>query len=224
MNVSIHQSQYLPWAPYFKKIASSDVFVVMDDVQYQKNGVQNRNKIAGRDTDFWLTLPVSSEFGEKISEKNIVGDKWKKKHLSSLKQCYSKCPGWPEHQEFFEQLYSSSITSLNEINLSFIRYFLRYYEIEVSLVLMSGLECKGEKSDLVLDICRQTGATNYISGFGSKDYLVESDFNRSGIDILYLEAIPPTYERFKGDKLAGLSVVDFMFNADKTAVVDYLLG
>ena len=101
---------------------------------------------------------------------------------------------------------------------------MKYYEIEVSLVLMSDLECKGEKSDLVLDICKQTGATNYISGFGSKDYLVESDFNRSGIDILYLEAVPPAYERFKGDKLAGLSVVDFMFNADKTAIVDYLLG
>ena len=45
MIVSIHQPQYMPWLPYFSKIASCDTFVFLDDVQFQKNGIQNRNQL-----------------------------------------------------------------------------------------------------------------------------------------------------------------------------------
>lgn len=67
--VSIHQSQYLPWAAYFKKIAFSDTFVILDNVQFQKNGVQNRNKIRNKNGEFWITLPVNNKLDEAINEK-----------------------------------------------------------------------------------------------------------------------------------------------------------
>ena len=43
--VAIHQPQYLPWQPYFAKALASDLFVYLDTVQFQKNGVQNRNQV-----------------------------------------------------------------------------------------------------------------------------------------------------------------------------------
>ena len=58
MIVSIHQSQYLPWPAYFKKLAISDLFVILDSVQFQKNGIQNRNKLRNQEGDYWLTVPV----------------------------------------------------------------------------------------------------------------------------------------------------------------------
>ena len=45
MKVAIHQPQYHPWINYYIKIAKADIFVFLDDVQFQKNGLQNRNKI-----------------------------------------------------------------------------------------------------------------------------------------------------------------------------------
>ena len=45
MLVGIHQLHYLPWLRYFDKIARSDVFIVLDDIQFNKSGWQNRNKI-----------------------------------------------------------------------------------------------------------------------------------------------------------------------------------
>ena len=45
MIVSVHQPQYLPWLGYFDKIAKSDVFVFLDNVQYKRREFQNRNKI-----------------------------------------------------------------------------------------------------------------------------------------------------------------------------------
>ena len=43
--IAIHQSNYMPWIPYFSKISESDVFIFFDDSQYQKNVFMNRNKI-----------------------------------------------------------------------------------------------------------------------------------------------------------------------------------
>ena len=34
--ISIHQPVYLPWLGFFGKIISSDIFVILDDVQYEK--------------------------------------------------------------------------------------------------------------------------------------------------------------------------------------------
>ena len=53
--VSIHQPQYIPWPAYFDKILQSDIFVILDDVQFQKNGLQNRNQIKTPQGKAWLT-------------------------------------------------------------------------------------------------------------------------------------------------------------------------
>ena len=76
--LAMHQSQYLPWAPYFRKMALADTFVLMDNVQYQKNGMQNRNQINSSNGPLWLTVPVTGSLKETIEQKQPVSNKWKK--------------------------------------------------------------------------------------------------------------------------------------------------
>ena len=45
MIVSINQPAYLPWLGYFHRIAISDIHIVLDHVQFEKNSFVNRNKI-----------------------------------------------------------------------------------------------------------------------------------------------------------------------------------
>ena len=42
MILATHQPQYLPWIGYFDKLDRANVFVLLDNVQYKKNG---KNKI-----------------------------------------------------------------------------------------------------------------------------------------------------------------------------------
>ena len=90
MIISIHQPQYMPWLPYYSKIARSDIFVFLDNVQYQKNGLQNRNEFKNSNGRFWLTVPVSAHLGDKLNEVKIVNNGWPKKHVKSVSMNYAK--------------------------------------------------------------------------------------------------------------------------------------
>ena len=55
MKVSINQPAYLPWLGYFDRIAKSDLHVVLDHVQFEKNSMVNRNKIRTKDRIIIMT-------------------------------------------------------------------------------------------------------------------------------------------------------------------------
>ena len=57
----ISQSNYIPWKGYFDMIASVDIFVVYDEVQYTKNDWRNRNLIKTKNGLQWLTIAVKQE-------------------------------------------------------------------------------------------------------------------------------------------------------------------
>ena len=89
MIVSIHQPQYMPWLPYFSKIDKSDLFIFLDSVDFQKNGLQNRNEIKTAQGRNWLTIPVHHKSGQKIYETTMPHNvNWKKKHLQTLRSFY----------------------------------------------------------------------------------------------------------------------------------------
>src|SRR5438034_6667396 len=93
MLVSIHQPHYLPWLRYFDKIARSDLFMVLDDVQYEKNGFQNRNKIKTAQGWTYLTVPVQKPTQRSIREIEIDKQSgWCEKHQRALEMSYRKAP------------------------------------------------------------------------------------------------------------------------------------
>jgi hypothetical protein len=95
MVLGILQPGYLPWLGFFEQMYRSDIFVVYDDVQYDKNGWRNRNRIKTTQGVQWLTVPVHVKHRESPLVNDIIIDNkvnWKRKHLTSIKQNYSKAP------------------------------------------------------------------------------------------------------------------------------------
>lgn len=222
MIVSIHQSQYMPWPAYFRKIALSDIFVVMDDVQFQKNGVQNRNKIRNKNGEFWLTVPVSGNLNDKIKDKKIADKKWQKKHFQSLSQSYAKTPYWKDYCAFFNELFQGDIVKLHDVNNAFIYFVLEELDIKTKIVQMSSLNCKGEKSELVKNICLMLDAKTYLSGEGGRSYLDLDSFADSGIHIDFMASENPVYQQIHGEFIPNLSILDMLFNVNKETVRKYL--
>ena len=83
--ISIHQPVYLPWLGFFDKINHSDKFVFLDDVQYAKNGFQNRNKIRTSEGEMWLTVPTKAKSNTLLRDVKIDESiNWIKKHTNSI--------------------------------------------------------------------------------------------------------------------------------------------
>ena len=108
MILAIHQLHYLPWLRYFHKLASADTFVVLDNIQFNKNGWQNRNKIKNREGASLLSVPVLQKFAQALSEVEIDNKQpWRRKHWGSLLSAYQKAPYFKEHESFFKKVYET---------------------------------------------------------------------------------------------------------------------
>ncbi len=224
MKVAIHQSQYLPWPPYFRKIAQADCFVLMDDVQYQKNGVQNRNRIRNRQGAFWLTIPVSGSLADSISEKVCAGTRWRVKHWKSIQAAYGRSKYWSKYADGLAALYQDGYGTLGQANERFLKFFFQALEISTPIVRLSTLGVLGQKSERVLNICRHLGADIYLSGRGASAYLEPESFEQAGIRIEYMASQPPVYEQPYDDFIPGLSMIDMLMHAGPEQAIAYLGG
>lgn len=218
MIVSVHQPQYLPWIGYFHKIAHSDVFVFLDNVQYKKREFQNRNKIRAKEGSLWLTVPVITK--EKYTQKinDVLIDKtshWQKKHWQSIEMCYSKAKYFKEHYDFFKDTYEKDWDKLIDINMHVIKYILNCLEINIPVYLETDLNIEGEKTTRIINICKKLNASTYLSGVGAKDYLIEEEFVKAGIKLIYQEFKHPEYTQVYPGFESHLSFIDLLFNCGK---------
>ena len=124
--VCIRQPGYLPYIGFFKKIESSDIFVFLDDVQYEKNSFDNRNKIRTLEGHMWLTVPVYYKFGQFLNEIKIVNnEEWSRKHRKTIKLNYQKATFFTEYWNDIESILSQKWEFLLDLNIKLIEYFLK---------------------------------------------------------------------------------------------------
>jgi hypothetical protein len=216
MIVSISQPAYLPWLGYFNRIARSNVHIVLDDVQIERGtSFTNRNKIRTPNGWAWLTIPIlrgDTPEGAIINNVQIDGSHWAKKHLRSLIQSYSQTPHFANHRGWLEDFYSKHWTHLAPLLREETGYFLNALEIKTRLVFSSEMNVDGQKSDLILNLCKAVGATTYLSGPFGRHYLNASNFEDAGIGIEFHDYIHPVYSQCQVEFMSHLSVVDLLFN------------
>jgi hypothetical protein len=213
--VSIHQPAYLPWLGYFDRIAASDVFVFLDTVQFEKNSFTNRNRIKTPNGPLWLTIPVRQKghFSKSLREIEIENRQdWKRKHLRSIVQYYRDAPQFAEKFRRLVSSYGSDATHLADFCYRQLGFWLSELEIPTRVVRASELAVSGSKSDLVLALCKELGATTYLSGPLGRDYLQPDQFSAAGIEIRYQDFKHPEYPQPFGTFLPALAVVDYWMN------------
>jgi hypothetical protein len=216
MIVSIHQPQYMPWLPYYSKIARSDIFVFLDNVQYQKNGLQNRNELKNSNGRFWLTVPVSVHLGDRLNEVKIVKNGWSKKHVKSISLNYAKSSNYKYFTDYIQPIIEREFESLVDLNIKIIETVCNnYFKIDTKIVRQTDLGASGKGSKLILDICKNLGIKKYLSGPGAKNYIDENEFEENGIEIDYMDnETPAEYPQLykKQGFINDLSALDFNLN------------
>jgi hypothetical protein len=83
---------------------------------------------------------------------------------------------------------------------------------------------EGARSERLLSLCLQAGATRYLSGPAARAYLDEDLFARHGIEVAWLDYTGyPEYEQLHPPFDHHVSVVDLLVHTGGAAP-DFLLG
>jgi len=212
--IAIHQPQYLPWLGYFDKLDRSDVFCLLDTVQYKKNEFQNRNRIKTAQGWQWLTVPVTYRFPQRIDEVGVNQTvDWQRKHLQALKTHYGKAPYFGAYIARFEEFYQQSHALMVEVNVASVQLLMDLLGLERKLVLASSLQVGTEDPTMrLVEICQTLGGDTYLSGRDGAKYMDETAFRGQEIQVVYQDFEHPEYPQRHGPFEPNLSAVDLVFN------------
>ena len=223
--IAIHQSQFIPWLPYFYKLFSCEDFVILDDVQFQKNGVQNRNMIKTPQGAKWVTIPVSKSSKNSINEVFVSDKLWYKKFIKTIIELnYKKSKNFKDVYRIFENFDFNSISNLSEINKYFLTSIISLISINKKITYSSSLNIKEAKDDLVIEIIKKLGHNEYLTGKGALSYMNLNKFKNAGIKVYCLDFNYSPYNQLWNKSnlfVNNLSIVDLLFN-DLNSTYDYI--
>ncbi len=213
--VAIVQSNYIPWKGYFDIINLVDEFILYDDVQYTKNDWRNRNQLKTPNGKLWITIPVhQKKLDQKINETLVVNDIWRKKHWKTIIQNYSMAKYFDDYSELFEKLYlGSNEKLLSRINHRFLIAICGILGIKTKISSSMDYNLIEAKTERLVDLCKQAGAVEYISGPAAKGYINENMFKKEGIRLSYMDYSDyPEYNQLYPPFDHAVSIIDLIFN------------
>lgn len=222
MRVAIMQPTYLPWCGYFEMISSVDVFVLLDNVQFERSSWQHRNRVKGPSGEVLLSLPVKSanKFPQLLKDVELSNPEYDLlKHLKAIELYYSKASNYLPIIEKIRKIYSDKNLMLSEINENLIRFICQELKIKTKLVKGSELIAKGKKTELSLNQCLELNATVFYAAGGSREYVnLEDGFYANNIKVEYQNYRQPVYPQLFGDFIPQLSVIDLLFNCGQKSL------
>jgi len=223
MNVVILQPSYIPWRGYFHQIQKADLFIFYDDVQYDKHGWRNRNRIKTFQGSQWLTIPVHSKG---VVDQNIPINQvkiswstdWNEKHWKAIQQAYSKAPYFHQYAPLLEGFFLRKPEFLADFTIETTITLARQLGIDKTQFLRSSqLNISGIRTDRLIQILKFVGATHYISGPSARDYIETEKFDAAGISLEYINYVYPEYPQLYPPFDQNVSIIDLLFMAGPDA-------
>jgi hypothetical protein len=224
MIVAAHQPHYLPWLGYLDKLAKADLFVVMDDLQYETQNFQNRQRVKINSGATWLTVPLlHGSQADRICDKRIDNGAtgkhaWTHRHWQTLETHYRRSPYFARYADEVRDIYNHAWTSLLELDMRMLDLARGWLGIKVPIIRSSGLALQGQKTDRILDLCQKVGARAYLSGGGgSTGYLDVEQLGRHGVGVIWQHFEHPRYAQRYSGFVSHLGFFDLMFNVGPDA-------
>ena len=215
MIVAVHQPNYFPWLGYFRKIATADAFVFLDDVQFSKNSYINRVQIAGPAVPRWLTIPVSVHLGMRIDQVKSARADWRAAHLSGLHNTYRGAACFRAVWKDVEAIYAEADgENLAAINQTLIRAVARHLGFTRQFHVSSSFDLGDVAGDARLAVLVAAIDPNgtYLSGKGGANYQDPAKFNKAGLSFFYSDFDHPVYSQGREPFQPGLSILDAAFH------------
>ncbi|OHV27519.1 MULTISPECIES: WbqC family protein [Pseudofrankia] len=213
-----HQPGYLPWPGYFSRLLDVDRFLFLDHVQFSSGSWQQRNYIAGHDGHPRLvTVPVRRPHHQPITDVRINGDEWRQRHWSILREAYRRTRFWPSWEPRLAAIYDYPWQRLAALNEALLRLLLDGFGLRVEILRSSDLLPTGRRTDMLIDLCRITGAQALRVGTGATGYLDADRLATAGVNVEIAGYSHPPYDQGRPGFTSGLSALDLLLHLGPAA-------
>ena len=200
MIVAAHQPHYLPWLGYLDKLAKADRFVLMDDLQYEDQNFQNRQRVKLDQGPHWLVVPlVRGAQSERILDKRIDNSArgrhhWQARTWRTLVVHYGRSPHFHAYARDLEHVFTRRWEWLLDLQLHTLALACGWLGIATPIVRASTLNLRGAKTERIADFCQKLGAKIYLTGGGgSTGYLDTGALAARGITTVWQKFEHPRY-------------------------------
>lgn len=214
--VVIHQPDFMPYLGFFHRFLQSDLYVVLDNVQFvgSSRSWHRRDKIKTQNGWQWVTVSVEKTARDtKIKDVYLSkSDDWKVKNLNLIMENYKNALYFNEIFPYIKKMYDFQCEKMIDFNMKSIEMLMNLFDIHIEMCFASKLDAKGKSNELLVDILKKVDGKIYLSGTGAKDYYNPEPFEKNNIKVIWQEFNHPTYAQQYEGFIPYLSSVDLLFN------------
>jgi len=225
MKIAIMQPYFLPYIGYFQLIASADLFIVYDNIQYTKKGWINRNRMLRNGTDAMFSLPLKKDSDYLDIDKRELSLGFKpNKFLHQIKGAYYRAPYFSAVFPLFEDIVGYDHANLFHFLHYSIVSICRHLDITTEIRISSDIAINHslKNQDKVLALCEAVGANTYINAIGGMDLYSRETFLEKGLTLTFIQSQPFVYTQFGNEFVPWLSILDVLMFNSKNSVHDYI--
>jgi len=192
-----------------------DVFVILDDVQLERNSFVNRNRINVTKGNPWLTIPVemTGHMEKTIRQMVIANEPWVDKHWCKLKAVYANAPHFLEWAAKWYVAMRNVDRSLMA-PMHFTLDMARELGVESEIVKQSDIGIVGHKNQLIVNLCKHFGAHTFVFGAQGMEYC---DF-----ELMRENGIRPIFQEYRAPTDPALSVLHHLVTEGKEATKELI--
>ena len=211
--VTIHQPDFFPWLGFFDRWQQSDLYVILDDVQFIRRGWHHRDKIKTPRGSEWITVPVikKGNYHQLIKDVKINNSiPWQSKILNVVKENYQKAQNFNEIYCEMDNFLQKKYNFLIDLNVDILEYVASKMNIDTPYVFSSEYNITEKSTEKLKLLTLKNGGNKYLTGIGSKNYLEEQKFNDEGVEVVWQDFKHPEYPQLHGEFIPKLSCLDYL--------------
>lgn len=221
LRLVVTQPMLMPWHGMFSQMMMADRILIYDDVQLPHGGGASRGfmtrvQVKSHHGIDWLTVPVqrAGHRNQRICDVKIVDNDWRSKHLSKIQEIYKKAPYFNDvFEHVVAPIYQNKSENLSDFLIESMKIISSFFAVAATFERTSRGVWSNELSgtDRLIEICRQVGASDYISGHGGMNYIDYEQFEKNGVKINYLLYKIKEYKQVFEGFTPYLSIIDLLF-------------
>jgi len=218
MKIGIMQPYFLPYLGYFSLIKHTERFILLDSVQFSKQGWIERNRILkpGSGWMYILVPLIKHSQDTKIRDiriKNALD--WRNTIFRQLEHYKKRAPFYRDTIEVLKTAFNIETESIVQLNAHVLKTVCGYIGVGLNLDILSEMHLSiGDvkaSDEWALKICKALGnVSEYWNPEGGLKFFDRSKYYIAGIDIKFLSINIQKYSQSRPEFEASLSIVDMM--------------